>query len=137
MSRMICRHIPLAAIVDNPFRPRTTFDEAALQSLAQAIKAEGFWDGHLQARRRQDGKFELVFGHRRLRALRLLNYRDIALELVELTDAQMALRALDENLQREGLSDVEKAAAVKQVVELTRAERKAAGKPSRGAMEAE
>src|SRR4051812_20415223 len=104
--------IPLNDIVDNPFQPRTSFDPAALQSLAKEMEAEGFWRGSLQGRRK-DGKVELVFGHRRLRALRLLNTPSVSVEILSLTDAQMALRSLEENMQREGLTDLEKADAVK------------------------
>lgn len=120
--------IPLDKIIDNPFQPRTTFDPAALQSLADEMKVEGFWAGALQGRRTKTGKVELVFGHRRLRALRLLKTSTVAVEIVDLTDAQMALRSLEENLQREGLTDLEKADAVKRAVEIAQAELRAAGK---------
>ena len=120
--------IPLDRIADNPFQPRQTFDQAALQSLADEMKAEGFWNGALQGRRSKNGTVELVFGHRRLRALRLLKVPAVAIELLDLTDAQMALRSLEENLQREGLTDLEKADAVKQAVEIAKAELRAAGK---------
>ena len=64
-------HIPLDQIVDNPFNARTTFDQAALQSLADEMKAEGAWNITLQGRRTGNGTIELVFGHRRVRAFRL------------------------------------------------------------------
>jgi ParB/RepB/Spo0J family partition protein len=120
--------IPLTDIIDNPFQPRTSFDEGALRSLAAEIEAEGFWNGSLQGRRTKKGKVELVFGHRRLRALRLLKVPSVKIDLVDLTDAQMALRSLEENLQREGLTDVEKSDAVKQTVDQVKAEYRAAGK---------
>lgn len=124
--------IPLDKIIDNPFQPRQAFDPAALQSLAEEMRAEGFWAGALQGRRTKNGKVELVFGHRRLRALRLLKTATVTVEIVELTDAQMALRSLEENLQREGLTDLEKADAVKRAVEIATAERESDGKPTRG-----
>lgn len=125
---MATKQIPLDEIVDNPFQPRTAFDKEALRSLADEIKAEGFWSGSLQGRRTKNGKVELVFGHRRLRALRMLKTETVSVEIVDLTDAQMALRSLEENLQREGLTDLEKADAVKRAVEIERAELKAANK---------
>jgi ParB/RepB/Spo0J family partition protein len=120
--------VDLTDIIDNPFQPRTSFDEDALRSLAAEIKAEGYWNGSLQGRRRKNGKVELVFGHRRLRALRLLKVPSVKIDLVDLTDAQMALRSLEENLQREGLTDLEKSDAVKHTVDQVRAEFRAAGK---------
>lgn len=124
----MAKEIPLERIVDNPFQPRTTFDPAALQSLADEMKAEGFWNGSLQGRKTTNGNVELVFGHRRLRALRLLKVPSVHVEILDLTDAQMALRSLEENLQREGLTDLEKADAVKRAVDIERVALKAAGK---------
>jgi ParB/RepB/Spo0J family partition protein len=121
------KDISLTDIVDNPFQPRTIFDTASIQSLAEEMRAEGFWKGGLQGRRR-NGHVELVFGHRRLRALRLLNVPSVTVEILDLTDGQMALRALEENLQREGLTDLEKADAVKRTVEVAQTELRAAGK---------
>ncbi len=121
------KDIALNEIVDNPFQPRTTFDKDTIRSLADEMQAEGFWNGSLQGRRR-NGHVELVFGHRRLRALRLLKVPSVKIEVLDLTDAQMALRALEENLQREGLTDLEKADGVKQSVEIARVELRAEGK---------
>jgi ParB/RepB/Spo0J family partition protein len=129
------KDVPLTDIVDNPFQPRTKFNREMIQSLADEIEAEGFWNGTLQGRRNARGQVELVFGHRRLRALRLLKHASVKVELLDLTDAQMALRALEENLQREGLTDFEKADAIKQAVDIEKKGRRAAGQSERGAME--
>src|SRR4029434_303669 len=115
---MATKQIAIDDISDNPFQPRSTFDPEALQSLADEMKAEGVWSGTLQGRRTDNGTVELVFGHRRLRALKLLKAETVPIEIVDLTDAQMALRSLEENLQREGLTDLEKADAVKRAVEI-------------------
>lgn len=128
-------HVPIDDILDNPFQPRQAFEAAGVQSLADEIKAEGFWNGTLQGRRNGNGKIELVFGHRRLRALRLNREPSVSVEILKLTDAQMALRALEENLQREGLTDLEKADAVKKAVEIARAQRRKDGKPEQGAVQ--
>src|SRR5262245_15500805 len=130
------RDVPLSEIVDNPFQPRTAFDKDAIRSLADEIKAEGFWNDNLQGRRNAHGQIGLVYGHRRLRALRLLKTPSLKIEILDLSDAQMALRALEENLQREGLSDLEKADAIRAAVEIAKAELRAQKKPeSRAAME--
>src|SRR5262245_25535312 len=104
---MPLKHVPLSDIVPNPFQSRSTFDEADVRSLADEIQAEGLWNTVFQARRNGHGKFELVYGHRRMAALRLLKYKTVPIEVVDLTDAQMALRSLEENLQRQGLTDLE------------------------------
>jgi len=107
--------VDIARITDNPFQARTTITDESVRGLADEIKAEGFWNTTLQGRKR-DGKIELVFGHRRLRALRLLGTKRVEVDLVELTDAEMRLRSLEENFQREGLTDLEKADAVRAAV---------------------
>jgi ParB/RepB/Spo0J family partition protein len=128
----MAREVPLSDIVDNPFQPRDKFDRESIKSLADEIEVEGFWNGTLQGRRNARGQVELVYGHRRLRALRHLKRSSVRIELVDLTDAQMALRALEENLQREGLTDFEKADAVSQVIELEEKQRKKDGEEPRG-----
>jgi ParB/RepB/Spo0J family partition protein len=125
---MAIKQIPLNEIVDNPFQPRKEFDRDSLQSLADEMKAEGFWSGTLQGRRTKTGKVELVFGHRRVRALKMLKTETVPIEIVDLTDAQMALRGLEENLQREGLTDLEKADGVKAAVDIEKQALRAAGR---------
>jgi ParB family chromosome partitioning protein len=110
--------IPLSEIVDNPFQPRQSFDKESIRSLADEIEAEGFWNGTLQGRRNDKGQIELVYGHRRLRALRRLKQDTVHIEILRLTDLQMAMRSLEENLQREGLTDLERSDGVAQVVAL-------------------
>jgi ParB family chromosome partitioning protein len=126
------QEVPLTEIVDNPFQPRSTFNEESIASLAAEIKAEGFWNGTLQGRRNARGKVELVFGHRRLRALRLLERPSVRIELLDLADADMALRALEENLQRQDLTDFEQADAVARVIELESKRRTDKGKSDHG-----
>jgi ParB-like chromosome segregation protein Spo0J len=106
-----------------------------IRSLAEEIRAEGFWNGTLQGRRNASGQIELVFGHRRLRALRLLKLASARIEILDLTDAQMALRSLEENLQREGLNEFEKADAVKTAVDIEKATRRDRGESERGALQ--
>jgi ParB/RepB/Spo0J family partition protein len=118
---MAIKQIPLDDIIDNPFQPRKNFDRDSLQSLADEMKADGFWSTTLQARRTKNGKYELVFGHRHVRALKMF-------EIVDLTDAQMALRSLEENLQRDGLTELEKADGVKQAVDIEKEALKTEGK---------
>jgi len=130
------KDVPLSEIVPNPFQPRQEFDPTAIRSLADEIHVEGFWTSTLQGRRNARGKVELVAGHRRLRALHLLKTPSVKVEILNLTDAQMAMRALEENLQREGLNDYEKADAISRVVELERKRRRDNNEPERGAIEA-
>jgi len=129
------KEIALSDIVDNPFQARHDFDRGALQSFADEIKAEGTWKFVLLGRKNGKGKVEIAFGHRRVRALRLLKSPTVMVDITSLTDAEMARIGLEENLQREGLTDLEKADAVRLAVELERKARINVGKPEQGAIQ--
>jgi ParB family chromosome partitioning protein len=107
--------VSIRLIKSNPFQARQSFDRETIKQLADEIKQQGFWDHALRARR-VDGHYELVFGHRRLEALRLLGHTKINLEVVELDDQGMAMQSMVENLQRQGLTDVEKANGIKRLL---------------------
>lgn len=99
----------------NPFQSRKSFDREPIKALAEEIKSVGLWPGALRGRRR-DGKVELCFGHRRMEAIKLLGWKEVDVDIVELSDAEMATQSLIENLQREGLNDVDKAEGIVSLV---------------------
>jgi ParB family transcriptional regulator, chromosome partitioning protein len=105
----------ISSIRPNAFQVRKHVDREGVQALAHEIKELGYW-GSLRARK-QGNHYELCFGHRRLEALKLLKIKEVDLEVVDLSDDEMATQALVENLQREGLTDVEKAEGIKQLIE--------------------
>jgi ParB/RepB/Spo0J family partition protein len=106
--------VSIANIKPNPFQARQSVDPRRIQELADEIKATGFWPTGLLARQ-VNGHYELVFGHRRIEALKLLGRKSIELEIVELDDTAMATQSMIENLQREGLTDIEKANGLKRL----------------------
>ncbi len=109
--------IPLDDIKPNPSQPRTNFDEASLEDLADSIREVGVLQPVL-VRAREDG-FELVAGERRWRAARLAGLADIpAVIRDEDEEAWHNLtEALIENVQREQLGPLEQAAAFSQLME--------------------
>jgi ParB family chromosome partitioning protein len=109
--------VSISNIKPNPFQVRQSPDPRRIRELADEIEETGFWTGAFRARR-VDGHIELVFGHRRLEALKLLGRKTVEIEVVELDDAAMATQSLVENLQREGLTDIEKANGIKQLLGL-------------------
>src|SRR5262245_13243759 len=96
------RKIKVKDIRPNPFQHRKTTDAQAIQSLAREIDKVGLWAGALRGRE-SDGHVQLCFGHRRLAAVKELGWKEVDVDVVELSDEDMALQALVENLQREGL----------------------------------
>jgi len=103
--------VKVREIKPNPFQARKGYDRESVKALADEIKAVGLWSGALRGRRR-DGKVELCFGHRRLEAVKLLGWPEVEVDVVELSDEEMATQSLIENLQRQGLNDVEKAEGI-------------------------
>ena len=102
--------LPPEDIVPNPSQPRRVFEEEAMRELAESIRRWGVLQP-LTVRRR-DGKWELVAGERRLRAAMLAGLEAVPCLPVEAEDADSALLALTENLQRRDLHFLEEAAAL-------------------------
>ncbi|WP_100374327.1 nucleoid occlusion protein [Bacillus sp. FJAT-45037] len=110
------RQIPIADIVPNRFQPRTVFDEERIEELSQTIRTHGIIQPIVV--RERDGKFELIAGERRWRAVTKLGWEKIPALVKEFNDSQTASIALIENLQREGLTSIEEAIAYAKLIEL-------------------
>jgi len=118
------RELPLSRIRPNPYQPRSEFGEKDLEQLVESIRENGLLQP-LVVRPADDGEWEIVAGERRYRALRELGRETAPVVVRELTDRQMLVLALVENLQRENLSPLEEARGFRQLMrdfELTQAE---------------
>ena len=110
------REIALAKIRPNKLQPRTYFDEAALASLVDSIRAVGILQPVL-VREVGDDEYELIAGERRWRAARRAGLLAVP-ALVQVADDEASLeKALVENLHREGLNALDEAAAYQQLIE--------------------
>lgn len=108
-ARQLTR-ISLREIVPNPAQPRRAFSENAINDLAASIRQYGLLSP-LIVRRMGPGRFELIAGERRLRALRLLGETETDAVVLSADSRESALIALVENLQRENLNFFEEAEA--------------------------
>lgn len=91
--------------------PRQHFDESALRDLAETIRIHGILQP-LTVCRREDGRFEIIAGERRLRAAKLAGATTIPVVVRDDVDPQeLAELQLIENLQREDLNPIELAQA--------------------------
>lgn len=109
-SAAAVRELDIAKIVANPWQPRREFDPAALQELADSIKAQGLLQPIL-VRAAKSGTYELVAGERRLRAAKQAGLKKIPALVRTATDLEMREMALVENLQRSDLNPIEEALA--------------------------
>jgi len=99
--------IPLSLIDENPYNSRLSYDEEEIRNLASSLEAQGLLTPVMV--RRVESRFQLVYGHRRVRAAKLLSFERIKAEVWSFSDSQMLELSLIENLQRKDLSDYEKA----------------------------
>ena len=107
--------VDLDSIVPGPMQPRSHFDEASLQSLADSIRSHGVVQPLLV--RRRDSGFELIAGERRWRAAKLAGLTRVPVVVKEVPDDSLLEIALIENIQREDLNPIEEAQAYKKLIE--------------------
>jgi len=107
--------VDLDSIVPGPMQPRTHFDEASLESLAESIRSHGIVQPLLV--RRRDGGYELVAGERRWRAAKIAGLARVPVIVKEVPDESLLEIALIENIQREDLNPIEEAQAYKKLIE--------------------
>jgi ParB family chromosome partitioning protein len=110
------RNIPLSEIRPNQFQPRKSFDEEALSSLVDSIKAVGILQPIL-VRETEEGHYELIAGERRFRAARRAGLATIPALVKGVDDAASLEQALVENIHRENLNPLDEAAAYQQLIE--------------------
>ena len=108
--------IPVKSIDVNPFQPRTSFDEEALNELVQSVQEHGIIQP-ITVRRSKDNKFELITGERRLRAAVKAGLKRIPAYVREAGDESMLELALVENIQREDLDAIEVAISYQRLIE--------------------
>ena len=99
----------------NPYQPRTIFDEAALQELAESIKENGVFQPIIV--KKSIKGYDVIAGERRLRASKIAGKKTIPAIIRQISDEKMAEIALLENLQRENLNALEEAKAYKSLIE--------------------
>jgi ParB family chromosome partitioning protein len=109
------REVELKRIRPNPYQPRREFDQQALADLQASIRENGLLQPLVVRPSGRD--FELVAGERRLRALTGLERVSAPVIVRELSDDQMLLLALVENLQREELNAIEEAIAYQRLID--------------------
>lgn len=108
--------LKLSDIEPNKEQPRKTFDEKALQELANSIERNGVLQP-LLVRPMADGSYQLVAGERRWRASRMAGLTEVPVVIKEMSDEQAMEIALIENLQREDLNPIEEAEGLQLLIE--------------------
>lgn len=103
--------IPSGIIVPNPHQPRKNFNWEDLEGLAESIHYNGLLQP-ITVRKRDDGRYELISGERRLRACKMAGLAYIPSIVIDIDEERSAVLAVIENLQRENLHFFEEAVAI-------------------------
>ncbi|WP_304138508.1 ParB/RepB/Spo0J family partition protein [Mesonia mobilis] len=108
--------LELEAIEVNPFQPRTSFNEDALQELATSIKELGVIQP-ITVRKTDFNKYQLVSGERRYRASKLVGLKTVPAYIRIANDQESLEMALVENIQRQDLDPIEIALSYQRLID--------------------
>lgn len=98
--------IPVDLISPNPYQPRQTFDQEALEELSASIRALGLIQP-ITVRRSESGKYQIISGERRYKASRMAGLKEVPAYIITTDDRGMMEMAIVENIQRENLDPIE------------------------------
>ena len=107
--------IPVDMIEPNPFQPRSSFDEEALQELAASIRTLGLIQP-ITVRRITDNRYQIISGERRYKACRLAGMTTVPAYIRDANDQGMLEMAIVENIQREDLDPIEVAMSYERLI---------------------
>lgn len=108
--------IPVDFIEPNPFQPRMSFDQEALEELADSIRTLGLIQP-ITVRRKDDGRYQIISGERRFRACRLSGMDMVPAYIRDTNDQGMLEMAIVENIQRENLDPIEIAMSYQRLID--------------------
>src|ERR671920_996663 len=109
------RELPVSSVQPNPLQPRSQINEAELAELTASIEASGLLQPVVV--RPRNGKYELIAGERRWRAVQRLGWPKIQAVVKDVDDQTLLTLALIENLQRDDLTAIDEAAGYQRLSE--------------------
>ena len=108
--------IPVDMIEPNPFQPRMSFDQDALQELAVSIKTFGLIQP-ITVRKKSADRYHIISGERRFKACRIAGIDMVPAYIRDANDQGMLEMAIVENIQRENLDPIEVAMSYQRLIE--------------------
>jgi ParB family chromosome partitioning protein len=108
--------IPVDMVEPNPFQPRMSFDQEALDELASSIRTLGLIQP-ITVRRISDSRYQIISGERRFRASRMAGMDMVPAYIRDANDQGMLEMAIVENIQRENLDPIEVAMSYQRLIE--------------------
>ena len=108
--------IPVDLIEANPFQPRMSFDQEALEELADSIRTLGLIQP-ITVRKISNVQYQIISGERRYKACRMAGMTSIPAYVRDADDQGMLEMAIVENIQRENLDPIETAISYRRLIE--------------------
>ena len=110
--------VSISSIITNKFQPRKKFDQDSLEDLTKSIKERGVIQPLIVRKSKRDEyKFELIAGERRLQAAQKAGLHEVPIVVIEANDLKSLEFAIIENVQRNDLNPIEEANGYKRLIE--------------------
>lgn len=106
--------IDINKIEVNPHQPRSNFDKKRLKDLAESIENFGIIQPLIVSKK--ENKFQLIAGERRLRAAKIVNFKEVPAIVNSYNEEEVAEISLVENIQREDLNFLDEALAYYSII---------------------
>lgn len=109
--------VKISALSQNPYQPRKSMDYEQIKGLSNSIAQSGLLQPILiSSIENNPHEFYIVAGHRRVEATKLLEEEFISAIVINMDDKALEVNALVENIQRENLTSIEEAFAIKSLI---------------------
>lgn len=115
-QRLEVRMLKVDQIRPNPFQPRESFPKEEIQQLAHTIREVGLLQPITV--RRKGETYQIISGERRWRASQFAGLKEIPAIVKDVSDSQLMVESLIENVQRADLEPIEKARGLREIYRL-------------------
>ncbi len=109
--------VPLELIDEDKYQPRSIYNEESIDELVQSIKEIGL-QSPIKVQLLENGRYRIIFGHRRFKACKILGKSFInAILADDISEQDIFFQQLAENIQREGFTPIEEAQAYRKALD--------------------
>lgn len=98
------------------YAPREEFDEDFVEELTKSMEASGQFDPVL-VRKNEAGEYELISGSQRLTAAKKIGWMEIDAKEIAVSEDEAALLAMETNIKRRSLREIEEGKAIKKIMD--------------------
>lgn len=112
------REIAIAELENNPFQPRIDINLHSLEELITSIEQNGLLQPIVVSKLEGNENYTIIAGHRRYEAYKIMGEKKIKCSVLQnITDKDLAVLSLTENIMRENLHPIENAIAIKNILD--------------------